>query len=185
MHAVLLSQRTDFYTFVPGSVEFLSFYCATTDTYLCCVSVSRLCHPAPSNNVIMQELKEKNVKILSEKVLLLLNRGGKKTPYFPFFTSYFTFTLYITAHCLSSALQTTLCVCSNTPRLHHTQCSSFCRMFLLAGRRPTSSTALTWWWWSTSLSGKYLTFHLEIRWDGDTLHNCHSLALSPVKSTTS
>lgn len=26
----------------------------------------------------MQELKKKNVKILSEKVLLLLNRGGKK-----------------------------------------------------------------------------------------------------------
>lgn len=37
-----------------------------------------LCHPAPSSNVIMQELKKKNVKILSEKVLLLLNRGGKK-----------------------------------------------------------------------------------------------------------
>lgn len=36
------------------------------------------CHPAPSSNVIMQELKKKNVKILSEKVLLLLNRGGKK-----------------------------------------------------------------------------------------------------------
>lgn len=35
------------------------------------------CHPAPSDNVIMQELKKKNVKILSEKVLLLLNRGGK------------------------------------------------------------------------------------------------------------
>lgn len=34
--------------------------------------------PAPSNSVIMQELKKKNVKILSEKVLLLLNRGGEK-----------------------------------------------------------------------------------------------------------
>lgn len=38
----------------------------------------RVCHPAPSSNVIMQELRKKNVKILSEKVLLLLNRGGKK-----------------------------------------------------------------------------------------------------------
>lgn len=34
-------------------------------------------NPAPSSNVIMQELRKKNVKILSEKVLLLLNRGGK------------------------------------------------------------------------------------------------------------
>lgn len=30
----------------------------------------------------MQELKKKNVKILSEKVLLLLNRGGKNAPLF-------------------------------------------------------------------------------------------------------
>lgn len=43
------------------------------------------CHPAPNSNVIMQELKKKNVKILSEKVLLLLNRGGKKNgTYFDF-----------------------------------------------------------------------------------------------------
>lgn len=34
-------------------------------------------NPAPGSNVIMQELRKKNVKILSEKVLLLLNRGGK------------------------------------------------------------------------------------------------------------
>lgn len=40
------------------------------------ISIS-LSHPAPSGNVIMQELRKKNVKILSEKVLLLLNRGGK------------------------------------------------------------------------------------------------------------
>lgn len=32
-------------------------------------------HTAPSNNAIMQELKQKNVKNVSEKVLLLLNRG--------------------------------------------------------------------------------------------------------------
>lgn len=32
-------------------------------------------HTTPSNNVIMQQIKKKNVKILSEKVLLLLNRG--------------------------------------------------------------------------------------------------------------
>lgn len=32
----------------------------------------------------MQELKKKNVKILSEKVLLLLNRGGKKKSHFSF-----------------------------------------------------------------------------------------------------
>ena len=51
-----------------------------------CVSVSCLCHPAPSNNVIMQELKMKNVKILSEKLLLLLNRGGK-IQLFPIFIS--------------------------------------------------------------------------------------------------
>ncbi len=38
-------------------------------------------HPAPGSNVIMQELKKKNVKILSEKVLLLLNRGGKNATF--------------------------------------------------------------------------------------------------------
>lgn len=49
------------------------------------------CHQAPSDNVIMQELKKKNVKILSEKVLLLLNRGGKILflSYFPCFSSSF------------------------------------------------------------------------------------------------
>lgn len=31
----------------------------------------------PSSNVLMQELNQKNVKVLTEKVLLLLNRGGK------------------------------------------------------------------------------------------------------------
>lgn len=40
-------------------------------------------HPAPSSNVIMQELKKKkNVKILSEKVLLLLNRAGRSAAFF-------------------------------------------------------------------------------------------------------
>lgn len=31
----------------------------------------------PSNNVIMQTVMKKNPKILTEKVLLLLNRGGE------------------------------------------------------------------------------------------------------------
>lgn len=53
--------------------------------YVCvCVSFAS---PAPSNNVIMEELKKKNVKILSEKVLLLLNRGGKR----PLFVTVFMF----------------------------------------------------------------------------------------------
>lgn len=39
-------------------------------------------HAAPGNNVIMQQLRKKNVKILSEKVLLLLNRGGKNASFF-------------------------------------------------------------------------------------------------------
>uniref|UniRef100_A0A3Q1BIQ4 SH3 domain-containing protein n=1 Tax=Amphiprion ocellaris TaxID=80972 RepID=A0A3Q1BIQ4_AMPOC len=45
------------------------------DIFLNLLLSFNLHHMAPSNNVIMQELKEKNVKILSEKVLLLLNRG--------------------------------------------------------------------------------------------------------------
>ncbi|TKS71805.1 NCK-interacting protein with SH3 domain 54 kDa [Collichthys lucidus] len=45
------------------------------DIFLNLVLAFNLHHTAPSNNVIMQELKKKNVKILSEKVLLLLNRG--------------------------------------------------------------------------------------------------------------
>uniref|UniRef100_A0A3B4YL64 NCK interacting protein with SH3 domain n=1 Tax=Seriola lalandi dorsalis TaxID=1841481 RepID=A0A3B4YL64_SERLL len=45
------------------------------DTFLNLLLAFNLHHTAPSNNVIMQELKKKNVKILSEKVLLLLNRG--------------------------------------------------------------------------------------------------------------
>lgn len=68
-------------------------------------------------------------------------------------------------------LQMTLCVCSNTPHLHHTPYSSFCRMFSPVKRLQTSSTALTWWWWLTSLFDKYLIFHLETRWDLDTLHS--------------
>lgn len=40
-----------------------------------------LCHAAPSNNAIMQQLREKNVKVLTEKVLLLLNRGGTRLFY--------------------------------------------------------------------------------------------------------
>uniref|UniRef100_A0A8C4GNF2 NCK interacting protein with SH3 domain n=1 Tax=Dicentrarchus labrax TaxID=13489 RepID=A0A8C4GNF2_DICLA len=45
------------------------------DIFLNLVLAFNLHHTAPSSNVIMQELKKKNVKILSEKVLLLLNRG--------------------------------------------------------------------------------------------------------------
>ncbi|XP_022049684.2 NCK-interacting protein with SH3 domain isoform X1 [Acanthochromis polyacanthus] len=45
------------------------------DIFLNLLLSFNLHHTAPDNNVIMQELKEKNVKILSEKVLLLLNRG--------------------------------------------------------------------------------------------------------------
>ncbi|XP_068598361.1 NCK-interacting protein with SH3 domain [Brachionichthys hirsutus] len=45
------------------------------DIFLGLVLAFNLHHTAPSSNVVMQELKKKNVKILSEKVLLLLNRG--------------------------------------------------------------------------------------------------------------
>nr|XP_020463391.1 NCK-interacting protein with SH3 domain isoform X2 [Monopterus albus] len=45
------------------------------DIFLNLLLSFNLHHTTPSNNVIMQELKKKNVKILSEKVLLLLNRG--------------------------------------------------------------------------------------------------------------
>ncbi|XP_077583458.1 NCK-interacting protein with SH3 domain [Stigmatopora nigra] len=45
------------------------------DLFLNLLLAFNLHHTAPSNNVIMQELKKKNVKLLSEKVLLLLNRG--------------------------------------------------------------------------------------------------------------
>lgn len=45
------------------------------DIFLNLVLSFNLHHTTPSNNVIMQEIKKKNVKILSEKVLLLLNRG--------------------------------------------------------------------------------------------------------------
>ncbi|KAM9759191.1 NCK-interacting protein with SH3 domain [Menidia menidia] len=45
------------------------------DIFLNLLLAFNLHHTSPSNNVIMQELKQKNVKILTEKVLLLLNRG--------------------------------------------------------------------------------------------------------------
>ncbi|XP_061730235.1 NCK-interacting protein with SH3 domain-like [Nerophis ophidion] len=45
------------------------------DIFLNLLLAFNLHHTVPSNNVIMQQLKKKNVKILSEKVLLLLNRG--------------------------------------------------------------------------------------------------------------
>lgn len=45
------------------------------DLFLNLLLAFNLHHTAPSINVIMQELKKKNVKNLSEKVLLLLNRG--------------------------------------------------------------------------------------------------------------
>ncbi|XP_056293058.1 NCK-interacting protein with SH3 domain-like isoform X1 [Pseudoliparis swirei] len=45
------------------------------DIFLNLLLAFNLHHTAPDSNVIMQELKKRNVKILSEKVLLLLNRG--------------------------------------------------------------------------------------------------------------
>ncbi|KAM9408868.1 NCK-interacting protein with SH3 domain [Pholidichthys leucotaenia] len=45
------------------------------DIFLNLLLSFNLHHTAPSSNVIMQELKQKNVKVLTEKVLLLLNRG--------------------------------------------------------------------------------------------------------------
>ncbi|KAM4612893.1 NCK-interacting protein with SH3 domain isoform 3-T3 [Polymixia lowei] len=45
------------------------------DLFLNLLLAFNLHHTVPSTNVIMQELIKKNVKILSEKVLLLLNRG--------------------------------------------------------------------------------------------------------------
>ncbi|KAM9860290.1 NCK-interacting protein with SH3 domain [Aulostomus maculatus] len=45
------------------------------DIFLNLLLAFNLHHTSPSNNSIMQELKKKNVKVLSEKVLLLLNRG--------------------------------------------------------------------------------------------------------------
>nr|XP_057911301.1 NCK-interacting protein with SH3 domain-like isoform X1 [Doryrhamphus excisus] len=45
------------------------------DIFLNLLLAFNLHHTVPSNNVIMQQLKKKNVKILSEKALLLLNRG--------------------------------------------------------------------------------------------------------------
>lgn len=45
------------------------------DIFLNLVLSFNLHHTTPSSNVIMQEVKKKNVKFLSEKVLLLLNRG--------------------------------------------------------------------------------------------------------------
>ncbi|XP_077430279.1 NCK-interacting protein with SH3 domain isoform X1 [Vanacampus margaritifer] len=45
------------------------------DLFLNLLLAFNLHHTAPSNNVIMRQLRKKNVKILSEKVLLLLNRG--------------------------------------------------------------------------------------------------------------
>ncbi|KAM8915958.1 NCK-interacting protein with SH3 domain isoform 2-T2 [Spinachia spinachia] len=45
------------------------------DIFLNLLLAFNLHHTSPGSNVIMQELKKKNFKILSEKVLLLLNRG--------------------------------------------------------------------------------------------------------------
>lgn len=116
----------------------------------------------------MQELKKKNVKVLSEKVLLLLNRGGKDT------TTLLPSAAYVDCDpvwCYTHMRlppQTTLCACSNTPHLRRTRCSSSCRMFSPAGRQQTCSTAPTWWWWSTSLCDKYLTSRLVTRWHTHT-----------------
>lgn len=127
---------------------------------LCC-----LCHPEPDSNVIMQELKKKNVKILSEKVLLLLNRGGKIIHCcdISHSASMLLCTDVIVTDSLTPPLQTTLCVCSNTRRLHRTQCSSSCRTLSPTERPLTFSTALTWWWWLILLSDRYRTFRLETR----------------------
>lgn len=51
----------------------LKKFCTFLVKYICSCC---LCVAAPSNNVLMEELRKKNMKILSEKVLLLLNRGG-------------------------------------------------------------------------------------------------------------
>ncbi|XP_033821913.1 NCK-interacting protein with SH3 domain-like isoform X2 [Periophthalmus magnuspinnatus] len=45
------------------------------DIFLHLLLSFNLHHTSPSNNAIMQEITKKNVKILTEKVLLLLNRG--------------------------------------------------------------------------------------------------------------
>ncbi|KAK5615198.1 hypothetical protein CRENBAI_004480 [Crenichthys baileyi] len=45
------------------------------DIFLNLLLAFNLHHTAPDNNAIMQELRQKNVKVLTEKVLLLLNRG--------------------------------------------------------------------------------------------------------------
>uniref|UniRef100_A0A1A8RHY6 NCK interacting protein with SH3 domain n=1 Tax=Nothobranchius rachovii TaxID=451742 RepID=A0A1A8RHY6_9TELE len=45
------------------------------DIFLNLVLAFNLHHTAPGNNVIMQQLRQKNVKVLTEKVLLLFNRG--------------------------------------------------------------------------------------------------------------
>lgn len=124
--------------------------------------------PVPSNNVIMQELMKKNVKVLSEKVLLLLNRGGRRriiqtpSPYIFIFLCFYEPSL---SHVPSPLpRQMTLCVYSNTPHLPRILCSSSCRTCSPAGSQQTSSIALTWWWWLTSPSDKYLTSHPETRW---------------------
>ncbi|KAF6727419.1 NCK-interacting protein with SH3 domain [Oryzias melastigma] len=45
------------------------------DIFLNLLLAFNLHHTVPSSNVLMQELNQKNVKVLTEKVLLLLNRG--------------------------------------------------------------------------------------------------------------
>ncbi|KAF3689874.1 NCK-interacting protein with SH3 domain 54 kDa VacA-interacting protein [Channa argus] len=54
------------------------------DIFLNLLLAFNLHHTTPSDDVIMQELKKKNVKILSEKVLLLLNRGDDPVCMFKF-----------------------------------------------------------------------------------------------------
>lgn len=66
-------------------------------------------NPVPSSNVIMQELRKKNVKILSEKVLLLLNRGGKNA------TSPLAVVLVCVCVCSDSDSEPSL---SRRPRVH-------------------------------------------------------------------
>lgn len=66
----------------------------------------------------MQELKKKNVKVLSEKVLLLLNRGGKVAPVV--FRLQFASTEFNTKTCCPpSSPDDPVCMFKHTPPAPH------------------------------------------------------------------
>lgn len=72
----------------------------------------------------MQELKKKNVKILSEKVLLLLNRGGKKKKKSHFSFSYFSVCALclltpVYSLCAPSSPDDPVCMFKHTPPAPH------------------------------------------------------------------